>query len=1005
MKIRDCFLTLFFVCVLILSACTPAAAILETRTSTPTPTATIVPSPTQRPEKNIAFNKPVRVSASWVVDPPERAVDGNLNNWWGAGGPIPQWIEVDLQGLYSISRIKVINQGPTGSAAYQVFGRSLNNNNRLLHTFAGYKSENQTLEYLPETPWEDISTIRIEINEGSGWVGLREIQVFSRDEPKSSPTFADATTPSFIAQVDTAMLEQITPDNAILMKQLAMFGRGKINQLVWSPDGRMLAAASPLGIWIYDSAALASPPRLLEGHTRDVLSVAFSPDGKTILSGSQDGTVKVWDIATGDLKRSIPLWNDFSYEVGNAPREKEVWNIAFNSDGTLLASGTLDGTLQLWDLITGRERATLNGHSRQINNLSFSPDGSLLASSGVDGSLFVWDVTTGNQQADLSGDAQVQDLVFSPDGTTLAYGGVPMTIHLWNTSTGEERIELSEHMNVLSLAFSPDSVTLASSNLAGALQLWDDEAASSRVFKERVDWILNMAYSPDGKTLATYSWDGTLRIWEMTTGMQIAGISAHTSPVTSIAFSPDGKLLASGSEDNMVRLWDMETSQLRKILWKHVGNVTDVAFSPDGKQLASSSFDKTVRLWDLATGKQTTVLEGHESYVRCIAFSLDGKLVASGGTDKTVRLWDTATGKERTVLNGHTGEVESVAFSPDGAWLASGSADKTIRIWEVATGKEIGVLQGNLSFVLDAAFSPNGASIVSVGGDHSLRAFDLEIASGKAISKDRFSPIGHPGWVLDATFSPDGGIIASANLSTTAYYVAPGEIHLYSSESGYPYVLLRRHTKRVTSIAFSPDGKLLASGSADGSVRMWGVVGIRSQVERVGQATEPMPISTQLSQEVESTLTPIPTSTFMPTPPPNLPKSGNLALNQSTSTSNSESGRPSKFAVDGNTSTDWGSGNFPPQWIEIDLGAPATITAIRLLVTQYPSGTTIHRILARAIDAEFTEVHQFEQFTSTGQWLVFKLPQPLENIQIVRIETIKSPSWVGWIEIEVIGER
>ncbi len=819
MKAENRILSIVLICILLLSACTP----LTGTPTMPALTATMEPTPTPRPERNVALDKPVRVSASWVVDPPERAVNGNLQDWWGAGGPAPQWIEVDLEGIYSISRIKVINQGPTGQAAYQVLGRGPGNENRLLHVFEGNKTENQKLEFSPETAWEDISTIRIEIPGGSGWVGLREIQVFSRDDPKPLPGSAEGETPLFLAGVQPDALAPITPENAILMKQLAMLGRGKINQLAWSPDGRTLAAASTIGVWLYDPAALGSPPRLLEGHTRDVLSVAFSPDGAVVLSGSQDGTVKQWDTATGSLKRTISLWDDFSFEVGQQKRDSEVWSMAFSPDGTILASGGFDGKLRLWDLSTSRQRALLKGHTEQIANVVFSPDGTLLASYSVDSKIIVWDVETRSQRASLTSQGQVQSLIFSPDGTMLAYGGHGMTVRLWDTVTGEERAELTEHTGVLNLAFSPDGAMLVSSGLIGTVRLWDVESESSGIFRERAGWIMNMAYSPDGATLATYAWDGALRLWETTTGNLNAELATHTSPVTSVAFSPDSKTLVSGGEDGGVRLWDVRTNSLRATLWGHVTRVFSVAFSPDGRLVASGGFDRTVRLWDVVSGRQIALFTGHENFVRGVAFSPDGKLVASGSTDETVRLWDVATGEERAVLTGHTSEVESVAFSPDGAWLISASADKSLRIWEVATGKESGVLPGNLSFALSAVFSPDGTKLASVGGDHSLRVWNWTVVSGAASGVNRFPPIGHPGWVLSVVFSPDSQIVASANVSTTGYMVAPGEIHLYSADSGYPYMLLRGHTKRVTSIAFSPDGKLLASGSADGSVRLWGV--------------------------------------------------------------------------------------------------------------------------------------------------------------------------------------
>ena len=859
---------------LVLSACAPTAAITETQT--PAPTATISPSPTPRPEKNVALGKPVRVSASWIADPPERAVDGNLNNWWGAGGTAPQWIEVDLEGIYSISKIRVINEGPSGYAPYQVFGRGPDKVNQLLYVFEGNKSKNQRLEFAPEQPWEDISTIRIEINNGSGWVGLREIQVFSRDDPKPLSVSDEDTTPPYLARIDSASLNVINANNAILMEQLAMFGRGQISDLVWSPDGMLIAAASPLGVWLYDPSMLNTAPRFLDGHTRAVLRVAFSQDGETILSASQDGTMKQWETATGTLKRTIHLWDDFAYEAGEQKRDIEVWSMAFNPDGTLLAAGSLDGTLSLWSLIPGKPRSVLKGHTGSISTITFSQDGKLLASSSNKGELFVWDVNSGEQLAKLAVDGQVQALSFSPDSITLAYSGVSMTTHLWDAVSGQERTELKDHVSILSVAFSPDGRKLASAGFNGTVQIWDEESAGSKIFKEHADWITKMAYSPDGKTLATYAWDGTLRLWETATGVQIAGVSAHTSPITSVAFSSDGKILASGGEDNMIRLWDVEKNQLLSILWRHTAGVTGVAFGPDGTLLASSSFDRTVRLWDIKTGKQTVVLEGHESYVRCVAISPDGKTVASGSTDRTVRLWDTATGDERFVLTGHGGEVESVAFSPDGLWLVSASADKSLRVWEVATGNEADVLDGHLSPALGVAFNPNGTGLASVGQDFYMRLWKWDVTSSPPTGREIILPRGHSGSVLAVAYSPSGDIVADANVSTWSYYVAPGEIHLYSSDTGYPYVMLRGHTRRIMSLAFSPDGKLLASGSADGSVRLWGVKGDGSQAAQMDLGTAP-------------------TATAMSTPQPSSTPQIVFLRSRCSSTYNIRAGAPLEF--------------------------------------------------------------------------------------------------------------
>jgi WD40 repeat protein/regulation of enolase protein 1 (concanavalin A-like superfamily) len=810
--------TIVMIGMLILSACGPSA----TETQIPIPKVTVAPTSTPRPEKNVALNKPVRVSASWVVDPPERAVDGNLNNWWGAGGPVPAWIEVDLQGLYSVSRIKVINQGPTGNATYDVYGRGSGYQTQLLHSFPGNKTENQVLEFSPQPAWEDIATIRIEINSGTGWAGLREIQVFSRDEPKPLPESGKEKTPSFLAEVHSDELAPITPDNAIFVHQLAMFGRGPVNEITWSPDGKTLAVASPLGVWLYDPNDLKADPLLLEGHTRDVLSASFSPDGKTLLSGSQDGTVKQWDAVSGELIQTKPLWADFSYEVGNAPREKEVWSIAFSPDGEWMASGSYDGRLQLWNPTLGSMRGELKGHTNMIDHMVFNPDSTLLASSSVDNTVFIWDMAAKKQVANLPVTGQVSSLVFSPDGKTMAYGGHGMSVRLWDIATQKET-EIPEFTDTLSLAFSPDNLTLAASAMDGSVRLWNLAAGKSDVFKENAGWITDLSFSPDGSSLLVHSWNGILQLWDLETGEDMGMLVAHTQPVNAIAFDPDAEYIASGGEDGLIWVRDVETGDLKKVMIGHARSVTGLAYSPDGNILASSSFDGTVRLWDAETAKPIAILQGHTSYVRCVAFSPDGKLVASGSTDKTVRLWDLATGKEKFVLTGHTGEIQSVAFSPDGLWLVSASADKTLRVWEVATGKEFKVIEGHLSFVLGAEFSPNGNMLASVGGDHGLHGWNWSVVSGTAISNNHFPPIGHPGWVVSVTFTPDGRLIASANVSSTGYWVAPGEIHLYGSDTGYPYALLRGHTKRVTDVAVSADGKLLASGSADGSIRIWGV--------------------------------------------------------------------------------------------------------------------------------------------------------------------------------------
>jgi len=769
-------------------------------------------------EKNVAIGKPVRVSATWVVDPPERAVDGNLNNWWGAGGEVPQWIEVDLQGLYSISRIRVINQGPEGTAAYKVFGRGIDGTTRLLHVFEGPKYSNQTLEFSPDQAWEDIATVRVEINSGSGWVGLREVMVFSREDPQPLPVLPEPA-PLFQAQLRVDDLEALTPGNAIRMQPLASLGLGTINELAWSPDGKAFAAVGTLGVWLYDPAAMEKGPRLLESHTREVVTVAFNSKGDILYSGSQDGTVKLWDPSSGALKRTLHLFDDFSYEVGSQVRNTEVWAMAFSNNRSLIATGAYDGTIAIYKLSTGVKTGELKGHTGSIDDLAFSADGQYLASTAADGKLYLWNLETSARIADLTGfSGRIWQLAFSPDSLTLATAGSDRTIRLWDVATAQERSALAEHSaSVLQIAFSMNGSYLISSSMDMTIRVWNLETGNSMVFLENIPAATALAVDPVDPILAVHDYYAGLQLWDMEQGLLVGASPNHTNAVTSIDFNPQSEWLAAGYEDGAIKIWDVESNAIVRILWGHNAGVTGVAFNPAGDRLASSSFDGTVILWDTGSGSALTVFDGHQSYVRCVDFSPDGKLVASGSTDSTVRLWDAQTGDQVAVLQGHTSEVARVRFSPDSSRLVSVGSDFTVRLWDVATASQLNVFKHHSSYVQSGVFSPDGTKIASASGDHTLRLVDAGTGT------QSFKPKGHGGWVLDVDFSPEGAMLASANVSTTSFWVAPGEIHLYSADSGYPLVMLQGHMKRVTCLTFLFDGKVLASGSADGSIRLWGV--------------------------------------------------------------------------------------------------------------------------------------------------------------------------------------
>jgi WD40 repeat protein len=570
---------------------------------------------------------------------------------------------------------------------------------------------------------------------------------------------------------------------------------GWVESVAISPDSKVLASGSDdktIKLW---DIATGAQLRSLEGHTSAVFSVAFSPDGKTLASSSDDKTIRLWNVATGAQLRALE------------GHTHDVRSVAFSPDGKTLASGSDDKTIKLWDVATGMQLRSLDGHSDRIFSVAFSPDGKTLASSSDDKTIRLWDVATGTQLRALEAHTSlVRSVAFSPDGKTLASSD-DETIRLWDVATGTQLRALEGHTFIVnSVAFSPDGKTLASGGDT-KIKLWDiATSAQLRSLEGHTSYVSSVAFSPDGKTLASGSADNRIKLWNVATGIQLHSLERHTDTVESVAFSPDGKTLASGV-GTKIKLWDVTTGTQLRSLEGHAYIVNSVAFSPDGKTLASGGGDlkASVKLWDVATGAQLHSLKGHTSVVESVAFSPDGKTLASGSDDKTIRLWDVATGMQLRSLEAHTSVVESVAFSPDGKTLASGSADKTIKLWDVATGTQLRSLEAHSNWVSLVAFSPDGKTLVS-GGDTKIKLWD--VATGTQLR----ALDGYTSYVRSIAISPDGKTLASGSFDKT--------IKLWDVATGTRLHSLEGHTSDVVSVAFSSDGKTLASGG-DTKIKLW----------------------------------------------------------------------------------------------------------------------------------------------------------------------------------------
>jgi WD40 repeat protein len=609
--------------------------------------------------------------------------------------------------------------------------------------------------------------------------------------------------------------------------------------------------------WSYVSRQCHLDVKTFRESAPVVHSVAFSPDGLRIASGSgaflgnAPGDLVVRNVSTGAevfAHRGLP---------------GGVHAVAFSPDGRSLATG-YGPTLAVWDAASGRERFHRNTGSNTVDTLSFTPDSRRIVTGcgGEPGYTKIWDAATGDLVGDplpgfggnfaavavspdgrqvavtSAGRVDVWDLetrkvvhilrgherfvyavAFSPDGRYLASGGWDRTVRLWDRATGAEVRKYPGHEGfVRGLAFSPDSQQIVSGAEDKSVKLWsvnsDRELAT---LPGHEHYVMCVAFSPEGQLMASGGVDHSLKLWFATPTTQLT-FQRHTGWVNSVSFSPDGRRVASGAGLNstaeLLCLWDAGTGEQPHTFPEEQAPVGSVVFSSDGRRFASAGADGFVKIRDAATGRLTVFQRGsaHWTYEPAsLAFSPDSRLLALADQDGTVKVLDATTGQEVQRLKGHTANANGVAFSPDGRKLAAGSDDMTVKVWDTSTGTEILTLKGHTVPISSVAISPDGRLLASVGGISQklgeVKIWDL------ATGRELFQPRGHTDTVSGVAFSPDGRRLATASDDRT--------IKLWDPATGQEVFTLRGHSSGVLCVAFSPDGQRIASGSIDHTAKVW----------------------------------------------------------------------------------------------------------------------------------------------------------------------------------------
>ena len=581
---------------------------------------------------------------------------------------------------------------------------------------------------------------------------------------------------------------------------------GPVNTVTFSPDGlSILSGSADQSVRVWDTNS-GKQLRLLTGHVGPVIAAAFDADQEWLVTGGDDGTVRLWN--SREIVPPEILFRSDSW----------IRSLAIHPTSKLIAAGLDSGKILLIEEFPDSSGSldshvvTLTGHMAKVNTVTFSTDGNRLITAGADGIVKLWDVDSRTIVGILpSLGKEVKWAGETPDGNILLVG-IDGTIDLWDMELNREidrwDIEVS---NIRGVALSRNGKQLATAHDDGTIHLWNlVNHSETAQMKGHMGPVLGVAINPDGKTLVSGGEDGSIRFWDVARGVELYLLPGHTGEVRSAAFSPDESVVVTAGQDGTVRLWDTSSGDAKRVLARDAtlpALVRFVSYSPNGKTVAIANDDGSVQTWNLSNDKLLPCFPASGYAMRSVVYSADGKTLLIAGDDAVIRLLDASDCVVYLEMTGHTGKIRSAQFSSDGNQVVSASEDGTSRVWDIASGTEKIPPLRHPDWVMYATFNPDATRVVTGSRDRVARIWD--VATGEIIHELR----GHAGFVRIATFSPDGRFIITADEDGTTW--------IWDAANGLFLRKLMIHEGVVRFAAFSPRGEYVVTVGDDGTARIW----------------------------------------------------------------------------------------------------------------------------------------------------------------------------------------